>query len=142
MTGEYKIVERIQKMNPSASVVGLGFVGKAHLEALRRLGIPVRGILGSSPERTREAVRELKMDRGYSSLEELVNDTSAPPVEQWSTIWWDGASAGVGDTFAAFDGRLQTNMASAIIAPLAGVAGNPPVAVDGVGALCGKGAPC
>jgi len=68
-------------MNPSAAaVVGLGFVGKAHLEALRRLGIPVRGILGSSPERTREAVRELKIDRGYSSLDELVKDTSVSAV--------------------------------------------------------------
>ena len=63
-----------------AAIIGLGFVGKAHLEALRRLGIPVRGILGSSPERTREAVRELKIDRGYSSLDELVKDTSVSAV--------------------------------------------------------------
>jgi len=63
-----------------AAIIGLGFVGKAHLEALRRLGIPVRGILGSSPERTQAAVRELKLDRGYSSLDELVSDSSVTAV--------------------------------------------------------------
>ena len=63
-----------------AAIIGLGFVGKAHLEALRRLGISVRGILGSSPERTREAVRELKVERGYSSLDELVGDSSVDAV--------------------------------------------------------------
>jgi predicted dehydrogenase len=63
-----------------AAIIGLGFVGKAHLEALRRLGIPLRGILGSSPERTREAVRELKIERGYSSLDELTSDSSVTAV--------------------------------------------------------------
>ena len=64
----------------SAAIIGLGFVGKAHLEALRRLGIPVRGILGSAPERTQEAVRELKLDHGYASLEELVRDPEVKVV--------------------------------------------------------------
>ena len=50
-----------ETMSAQAAIIGLGFVGKAHLEALRRLGIPVRGILGSSPERTQEAARELKI---------------------------------------------------------------------------------
>jgi predicted dehydrogenase len=63
-----------------AAIIGLGFVGKAHLEALRRLGIPVRGILGSSPERTQEAVRQLKLERGYSSLAELVRDSNVNVV--------------------------------------------------------------
>jgi predicted dehydrogenase len=63
-----------------AAIVGLGFVGKAHLEALRRLGIPVRGILGSSPERTQEAVRELRLERGYASLDELADDSSVNVV--------------------------------------------------------------
>ena len=61
-------------MTLGAAIIGVGFVGKAHLEALRRLGIPVRGILGSSPQRTKEAAHELKLDRGYSSIEELAED--------------------------------------------------------------------
>jgi hypothetical protein len=35
-------------VNLKAAVVGVGFVGRAHVEALRRLGIPVQGALGSS----------------------------------------------------------------------------------------------
>ena len=64
----------------AAAVIGLGFVGRAHLEALRRLGIAVSGILGSTPERTREAARELRVERAYRSLEELVSDGSVNAV--------------------------------------------------------------
>jgi len=39
-------------MKLKASVVGVGFVGRAHVEALRRLGITVCGAMGSSQERT------------------------------------------------------------------------------------------
>ncbi|MBV9341858.1 MAG: Gfo/Idh/MocA family oxidoreductase, partial [Acidobacteria bacterium] len=67
-------------MAMGAGIIGLGFVGRAHLEGLRRLGISVRGILGSSPERTADAVRELKLDRGYSSIEELLGDASVSAV--------------------------------------------------------------
>jgi predicted dehydrogenase len=38
-------------MKQAAAIIGLGFVGRAHLEALRRIGVPVRGMLGSSRER-------------------------------------------------------------------------------------------
>ena len=62
------------------AIIGLGFVGKAHLEALRRLAIPVRGILGSSAERTQEAARELKLEHAYSTLEELCRDSSVSAV--------------------------------------------------------------
>jgi predicted dehydrogenase len=36
-----------------AGVVGTGFIGAVHVEALRRLGIEVVGVVGSSPERAR-----------------------------------------------------------------------------------------
>jgi predicted dehydrogenase len=36
-----------------AGVVGTGFIGAVHVEALRRLGVEVAGIVGSSPERAR-----------------------------------------------------------------------------------------
>src|SRR6266699_4355170 len=67
-------------MPTGAAIIGLGFVGKAHLEALRRLGIPVRGILGSSPDRTQETAHELRIDRAYSSLDELVGDPAVSAV--------------------------------------------------------------
>jgi predicted dehydrogenase len=64
----------------NAAIVGLGFVGKAHLEALRRLGIPVQGILGSTPERTRQSAESLGIPRAYTSLEELAGDSSVQVV--------------------------------------------------------------
>jgi predicted dehydrogenase len=63
-----------------AAVIGVGFVGRAHLEALRRQGIRVQGILGSSRERTEEARRTLRLDRAYNSLDELARDDSVSVV--------------------------------------------------------------
>jgi len=34
-----------------AGVVGTGFIGAVHVDALRRLGVEVVGVVGSSPER-------------------------------------------------------------------------------------------
>jgi predicted dehydrogenase len=35
----------------TAGVVGTGFIGVVHVDALRRLGVEVAGVVGSSPER-------------------------------------------------------------------------------------------
>ncbi len=67
-------------MQPNAAIVGLGFVGRAHLEALRRLGISVQGVLGSTPERSTAAAESLHLPRAYKSLEELAADTSVQVV--------------------------------------------------------------
>jgi predicted dehydrogenase len=40
-------------MELRAAVVGTGFVGALHVDALRRLGVQVLGVVGSSPERAR-----------------------------------------------------------------------------------------
>ena len=57
-----------------AAVIGVGFVGRAHVEALRRLGVPVVGLLGSSPERSEATRAALGLPRAYHSLEELCSD--------------------------------------------------------------------
>jgi predicted dehydrogenase len=64
----------------NAAIVGLGFVGRAHLEALRRLGITVKGILGSTPERSKAAAETLRLLHAYSSLDELAADPSVQVV--------------------------------------------------------------
>ena len=64
----------------NAAIVGLGFVGKAHLDALRRLGFPVRGVLGSSAERTKDLCESLGVARAYGSLEELASDSAVQVV--------------------------------------------------------------
>ncbi len=63
-----------------AAVIGAGFVGRAHVEALRRLAIPIAGVLGSSPSRTREVARTLKIDRAYDSIDTLAADPSISVV--------------------------------------------------------------
>ena len=63
-----------------AAVIGVGFVGKAHVEALRRLAIPVMGVLGSSPQSTQESCQQLGIERAYGSLEELARDKDVDVV--------------------------------------------------------------
>jgi predicted dehydrogenase len=63
-----------------AAVIGLGFVGRAHLEALRRLGIPVTGALGSSSERSHAVADAVGLDRAYASIDELAADRNVDVV--------------------------------------------------------------
>jgi predicted dehydrogenase len=67
-------------MKPNAAVIGLGFVGKAHVESLRRLAIPIRGVLGSSAETTAASCKSLNLERAYASLDELAADPSVDVV--------------------------------------------------------------
>jgi predicted dehydrogenase len=57
-----------------AAVVGSGFIGTVHIEALRRLGVQVHGLLGSTPERGATSAERLGVSKAYSSLDELLND--------------------------------------------------------------------
>lgn len=57
-----------------AAVIGTGFVGTVHVGALRRLGVRVEGVLGSSPERGAERARALGVGRSWATLEELCDD--------------------------------------------------------------------
>ncbi len=63
-----------------AAIIGTGFIGPVHLEGLRRLGVPVCGVLGSSPEKSRLAAERLSVMRGYSSLSELLADPNVAVV--------------------------------------------------------------
>ena len=61
-------------------MIGLGFVGRAHLEALRRVGVPVRGVLASSPERGAALRESLDLPSIYASLDELAADPAVSVV--------------------------------------------------------------
>jgi predicted dehydrogenase len=63
-----------------AAVIGTGFIGPAHVEALRRLGIEVTGIAGSSPERARPKAEELHLERVYGSYREALDDPEVTVV--------------------------------------------------------------
>jgi predicted dehydrogenase len=57
-----------------ASVVGTGFIGVVHVDALRRLGIEVLGVVGSSPERARAKSAAVPLPEPYDSFEEMLAD--------------------------------------------------------------------
>jgi predicted dehydrogenase len=57
-----------------AAVVGTGFIGLVHVDALRRLGIEVTGVVGSSPARVREKARTHPLPEPYESFEAMLAD--------------------------------------------------------------------
>jgi len=63
-----------------AAIIGTGFIGTVHVEALRRIGVQVRGVLGSTPERGRARVEALGVPRAYGSLENLLADHTVDVV--------------------------------------------------------------
>ncbi len=63
-----------------AAVIGTGFIGTVHVEALRRIGVQVRGVLGSTPERGARRAKALGVPLAYQSLEDLLADPSVQAV--------------------------------------------------------------
>ena len=58
-----------------AGVVGTGFIGVVHVDALRRIGVDVKGVVGSSPERAgAKGIAPV-----YRSYEELLADGEVDP---------------------------------------------------------------
>jgi len=57
-----------------AAVIGSGFIGTVHVEALRRLGVRVRGLLEVSPELGVQRAADLGLPRAYGSMEEMLAD--------------------------------------------------------------------
>jgi predicted dehydrogenase len=57
-----------------AAVVGSGFIGSVHIEALRRLGVQIHGLVEFSPQYGARRVAELGLPRAYGSLEEMLAD--------------------------------------------------------------------
>ena len=58
----------------TVAVAGTGFIGPVHVEALRRLGIRVKGVLDISPEASEKARQALGLEKGYASYAELLAD--------------------------------------------------------------------
>jgi predicted dehydrogenase len=60
-----------------AAVVGTGFIGVVHVEALRRLGVEVTGVVGSTPER---AAAKPGLPAPYPSFEAMLADPAVDVV--------------------------------------------------------------
>jgi predicted dehydrogenase len=63
-----------------AAIIGTGFIGTVHLGALRRLGVNVTGVLGSSAERGAARAAALGVGRAYGSLAEMLDDPAVQVV--------------------------------------------------------------
>ncbi len=62
------------------AVVGTGFIGPVHAEALARLGLNVRGILGSSPEKSQQAAAQLGLEVAYPNYQAILDDSAVAAV--------------------------------------------------------------
>lgn len=57
-----------------AGIAGTGFIGPAHLEALRRINIPVVGLAEASPEIGKRKADEMGIQTAYPSFEAMIAD--------------------------------------------------------------------
>jgi predicted dehydrogenase len=64
----------VNRASIGAAVIGTGFIGTVHVEALRRIGVNVLGVLGSSPERGAARADALGVSKAYASLDEVLAD--------------------------------------------------------------------
>jgi predicted dehydrogenase len=62
------------------AVIGSGFIGTVHVEALRRIGVRVVGLLEATPELGTRRAAELSLARAYASLSELLDDDAVQVV--------------------------------------------------------------
>ncbi|MBA3469482.1 MAG: Gfo/Idh/MocA family oxidoreductase [Herpetosiphonaceae bacterium] len=64
----------------NVGVVGIGFIGLAHIEALRRLGINVAGVVGSNSAELERKAASLRLPRVYPSFTALLEDPAITVV--------------------------------------------------------------
>ncbi len=62
------------------AVAGTGFIGPVHVEALKRLGVRLTGILGSRPEKSERARQSLNLPRAYERFDEVLADEDVQAV--------------------------------------------------------------
>ncbi len=70
----------VNRASIGAAVIGTGFIGTVHVEALRRIGVNVLGVLGSSPERGAARADALGVPKAYASLDDLLADSAVDVV--------------------------------------------------------------
>jgi len=62
------------------AVIGAGFIGPVHVEALKRVGVTVRGILGVDDAESNRAAETLGLPRAYGSLKQVLEDDTVQAV--------------------------------------------------------------
>ncbi|HXH36935.1 MAG TPA: Gfo/Idh/MocA family oxidoreductase [Plantibacter sp.] len=66
--------------SPGIAVVGGGFMAAVHSRAARAAGGRLLGVVASTPERSAEVASSLGFERGYASLDELLQDPAVDVV--------------------------------------------------------------
>ncbi len=66
--------------NIRTAVVGAGFIGPVHVEALKRVGVTVTGILGVDDKESVAAQQKLGLPRAYKNIDEIVSDATVQAV--------------------------------------------------------------
>jgi len=61
-------------------VVGTGFIGPVHVEALRRAGVTVAGIVGSSAQKSAAACEALGLPNDYATFDDVIADATLDAV--------------------------------------------------------------
>jgi len=61
-------------MQQRAALVGTGFMGWVHCEALRRIGVVVAGVLGSSQQKSVAMAEQYGIQNAYANYAELLTD--------------------------------------------------------------------
>ena len=66
--------------NVKTAIIGAGFMGPSHAEALRRLGVHITGILGVDQAESDKAAQALHLPKAYGSLEDVLADPDVQVV--------------------------------------------------------------
>ena len=64
----------------NAAVIGVGFIGPVHVEALRRAGVDVVGVLGADAPESQRAAAALGLPKAYASFDEVLADRAVHSV--------------------------------------------------------------
>ncbi len=64
----------------NAVVAGTGFIGPVHVEALKRLGINVIGVMGSSAAKSDAARKSLGLKKAYATFTDILQDEAVNAV--------------------------------------------------------------
>ena len=65
---------------PRVAVIGLGFMGRTHIQALRRLGIKVHAVAGINEDEARRVAAELSIDKWYPDFSSAIADSEVEVV--------------------------------------------------------------
>jgi predicted dehydrogenase len=68
------VTKQLTKQTIGVGVVGTGFIGPAHIEGLRRIGIQVMGLAEETQEKAVEKATELGIPQAYASFNEMLAD--------------------------------------------------------------------